>query len=229
MYGISTPASTRRANTTANAPPSKKATSLGRSGSRRSAHTMGEGRVMPTSAFVGGAGTTGPMAFAEQDEMMASRGEEAQASLTPKQRSRVDKVEAQNGKRLSKIIRQEGKTEKQALAIAINELDDLQKFQKNAIKSEARLQANHSKQVITFKKSEAAFLSAKMRYDMAQAQLNAEVEALETLRNNAREATERMQDKAAEVDVLRQTLAMDEREREVKLAQLRGPRKGLFN
>ena len=59
---------------------------------------------------------------------------------------------------------------------------------------------------------------------MALAELNAETETLDTLRGNSREATERMQDKATEVDTLRKTLAVDNREREVKLAQLKGDR-----
>lgn len=59
---------------------------------------------------------------------------------------------------------------------------------------------------------------------MALAELNAEAETLETLRGNSREATERMQDKATEVDTLRKTLAVDNREREVKLTQLKDGR-----
>lgn len=38
------------------------------------------------------------------------------------------------GKRLSKIIRQEAKTEKQAVTVAIKELAELQKIQKMAVK-----------------------------------------------------------------------------------------------
>jgi len=45
---------------------------------------------------------------------------------------------------------------------------------------------------------------------------------LETLRENAKDATEKVQDKAAEVDALRRMLAVDEREREVRLGELSG-------
>jgi len=41
---------------------------------------------------------------------------------------------AKSDKRLSKIIKSEAKTEKAALTIAIKELDELQKIQKNTIK-----------------------------------------------------------------------------------------------
>lgn len=38
------------------------------------------------------------------------------------------------GKRLAKVIKSEAKSEKQALEVAIKELADLQRMQKNAIK-----------------------------------------------------------------------------------------------
>ena len=41
---------------------------------------------------------------------------------------------AKDGRRISKIIKEEGKTGKQALDISINELEELQKFQRNAVK-----------------------------------------------------------------------------------------------
>ncbi len=90
--------------------------------------------------------------------------------------------------------------------------------------SEVRAQASHASTQQMFKKKEAMYLNAKKKYDLALAELNAEDETLQTLRGNSREATERMQDKAAEVDTLRKTLAVDTREREVKLTQLKGGR-----
>ncbi|KAJ3493486.1 hypothetical protein NLJ89_g11008 [Agrocybe chaxingu] len=196
--------------------------SLGRSSSRRSAHTTSDGRVLPGSAFVNGAGTTGPFTTAPEEEDLYERGSEAHANLTPKQKSKIAKEEAKHGKRLTKIIKAEAKTEKQALALAIDELEELQKFQKSAVKNEGRAQANHNKLLGQFKKTEAAYLSAKMKYDTDLAHLKSEEEILETLKNNSREATERMQDKAVEVNALRETLRVDEREREVKLTQLKG-------
>jgi chromosome segregation ATPase len=91
------------------------------------------------------------------------------------------------------------------------------------LQSEARVQANHSRLIVALQKAEADYLNAKRRFDAAQSSVDLEVKTLETVRNSAREATERMQDKAAEVDSLRSTLAMDERERELKLTQLKGP------
>ena len=51
-------------------------------------------------------------------------------------------------------------------------------------------------------------------------------EALETSRQHAREATERMQDKMREVELLRAQKSVDDRERAVKVTELKG-RKGL--
>lgn len=61
-----------------------------------------------------------------------------------------------------------------------------------------------------------------MRYETAQAELNAEVEALDVLKNNSKEAAERVQEKSAEVDSIRATLAIDQRERKLKLSDLKG-------
>ena len=52
--------------------------------------------------------------------------------------------------------------------------------------------------------------------------MNSEAEALEITRANAREVTERIQDKAQEVDRLRTVQGVDEREREARLVQLTG-------
>lgn len=89
-------------------------------------------------------------------------------------------------------------------------------------KSEARVQASRQALLNKFKKREAAYLNAKMDFENSKARLRTEEETLETLRQNSREATERMQEKAAEVDSLRATLAVDEREREAKLNELKG-------
>ena len=88
----------------------------------------------------------------ETEEDLKNRALSANNNLTPKQRSRIAKSEGQSyleikqffcanalilakdGRRISKIIKEEGKTEKQAVDIAIKELEELQKFQNNAVK-----------------------------------------------------------------------------------------------
>jgi len=196
---------------------SRHSTSLGRAGSRRSTQSL---------PFMNGPGTSGICATAEPEGEARARLEQAQANLTSGQRSKIAKVEAENGRRLSKIIREEAKVEKMTLEIAINELADLQRVQKDIVKNIARVQANHSKLLVQARKREAEYLAAKRKFEAAQAALTAEEETLDTLRKEATDATERMQDKSAEVDALRHALAVDERERQVALGQLQGPRKG---
>lgn len=74
---------------------------------------------------------------------------------------------------------------------------------------------------MAFKKIEAAYLTAKMRYETSLAELQAEADTLETLKNNSREAAEKVQDKSVQVDTLRTTLAVEERERELRLSDLK--------
>ncbi|TFK40174.1 hypothetical protein BDQ12DRAFT_734188 [Crucibulum laeve] len=201
------------------------ATSLDRSGSRRSTFTNKEGRTVVGSTFINGAGTTGPYAVAQEDGSLHARTASAEEALTPKQKLKIEKAAAKDSRRLSKVIKQEAKIEKQALTVAIDELANLQKFQKAAVKQEGRAQASHAKVLLSFKKTEAVYLAAKTQYEAALGKLNAEEEALATIRNNAREVTEKMQEKSQEIDGLRTMLNVDERESEVKLAQLKGLRK----
>uniref|UniRef100_A0A0W0FMP9 Dna binding protein ncp1 n=1 Tax=Moniliophthora roreri TaxID=221103 RepID=A0A0W0FMP9_MONRR len=188
--------------------------------SRRSLFTNVDGEPVDGSTFINGAGTTGPGASAFPDESLKERVATADGALTPKQKSKIAKQEVKDGKRLSKIIKQEGKVEKQALGVAINELAELQKIQKAAVKREAKCHTAHTKAVTAFQKVEAAYLAARTKYETAQALMVAEQETLDIARNAAIEATAKMQEKSQEVDSLRQTYGVDERERAVKISEL---------
>lgn len=87
---------------------------------------------------------------------------------------------------------------------------------------EAKVHTTHSKALSVFQKHEAVYLAARTKYETAQAQLNSEAEALDISRSNAREATERMQEKSQEVDSLRTMFGVDARERAAKLDELNG-------
>ncbi|KAG7444678.1 uncharacterized protein BT62DRAFT_933721 [Guyanagaster necrorhizus] len=102
--------------------------------SKRSVFTNPDGNPIVGSTFIGGAATTGPNAKAEADESLHNRAASADASLSAKQLSKIQKTEAKDNERLSKVIKTEGKVEKQALAVAIQELSELQSLQKAAIK-----------------------------------------------------------------------------------------------
>ncbi|RDB26318.1 hypothetical protein Hypma_006637 [Hypsizygus marmoreus] len=199
--------------------------SLKRSSSRRSLFTNSEGRTIEGSTFIAGAAMTGPGSTGEPNENLAFRAATADASLTSKQRSRIAKSEAQDAKHLSRVIKQEAKTEKRALGVAINELAALQKVQTLAIRNEARAQAARTKIFADFQKEEALFLAARSKFEAAQSRLNSEDETMEIVRNNAQEATERLQEKAQEVDSLRTMFGVDERERAAKMTELEGKHK----
>jgi hypothetical protein len=60
-----------------------------------------------------------------------------------------------------------------------------------------------------------------LRHDTALAELHAEDDALQTLKNSTKAAAELVQNKTVEIDDLRTTLAVDEREREIRLSDLK--------
>ncbi|KAH0585211.1 hypothetical protein H2248_008460 [Termitomyces sp. 'cryptogamus'] len=96
------------------------ASDIRRSASRRSMFTSGStGHPIEGSTFIGGAATTGPHSTALPDQELTTRAAAADANLSRKDRSRIAKSEAEDGKQLSKIIKDEGRAEKQALGLAI--------------------------------------------------------------------------------------------------------------
>lgn len=78
------------ANAEATSAAPRRAVSIGRA---RGGPTTTDARPIPGSAFLGGAGATGPKSIAEEDTVMIARNQEAQASLSPGQKSRIAKIE----------------------------------------------------------------------------------------------------------------------------------------
>ena len=76
-----------------------------------------------------------------------------------------------------------------------------------------------------FQKCENAYNIARTKYEAAQAELAALEDVLETSKRNAREATEIMQEKLRDVNMLRAQKGVDDRERELKLVELMGKQK----
>jgi hypothetical protein len=93
-----------------------------------------------------------------------------------------------------------------------------------AQQDEAKAHTNHSKVLSAFKKQESVFFASKSRHESLQGQVNAEAERLEAVRESAKAATERVAEKSQEVDGLRKIFGIDEREREVKLGELKETR-----
>jgi hypothetical protein len=144
------------------------------------------------------------------------------------------------GKRLSKILKQEGKAERQALEISMKELSELQYAQKKAIKvpisfprtgglvtdvllqEEMRTHTAHSKALKAAHAAELVFLEAQKKLQVAQATERATQDALDSARAHAERVTTRVQEKNREVEMLRAQKAADIRERELKMATLKG-------
>ncbi|TFY52230.1 hypothetical protein EVJ58_g10130 [Rhodofomes roseus] len=175
-------------------------------------------------SFSGGAGTIGPGTTPGRDdtESFLARARTAEAELTPKQKSKIEKSSAKEGKRLSKVLKSEAKAEAKAIEQAIRELADIQKMQKASLKEESRAVATHAKALRTFHKEEQEYLAARARYEKAQAELGAVEDGRDAAREHAREITDMMQEKSREIDWLRAQKAADDRERQAKLVQLTG-------
>ncbi|TFK99463.1 hypothetical protein BDV98DRAFT_470652, partial [Pterulicium gracile] len=174
------------------------------------------------STFSYGAGTTGPSTSPQPHESLIARSNSAAAQLTPKQRSKISKADSKQTKRLSKIIKTESRVEKEALAVAIKELEELQGLQRAAVKREAKFHTIHSDTLLNFQKHEEVYLAARRRYEILQAQLRADADALESSRQGARDMTLSMQEKSREIEGLRMMLNVDESERLLKLNELKG-------
>jgi hypothetical protein len=71
-----------------------------------------------------------------------------------------------------------------------------------------------------FQNIEATFLAARTKFEAAQARLHSEDETVAIVRNNAKEATDTLEEKTKEVESLRQKYSTDEKERTVKFNEL---------
>lgn len=72
---------------------------------------------------------------------------------------------------VAKVVKQEAKVEKQAIEVAIRELAELQKMQRDAVKEESKTYSALAKQLRKYHKEELIFMAAKARFDKAQTDL----------------------------------------------------------
>ncbi|TCD64913.1 hypothetical protein EIP91_003449 [Steccherinum ochraceum] len=203
-----------------------------------SVYTTGGGRRTPHrkmslsgGTFAVGAGTIGPNSVAEVDESFEERSAAAERTLGKKSRNKLSRAELKEGKRLAAVIKAESKSEQKVLDIAIGELAEVQRMQKQAINEEARTATAHAKALRVFRREELEYFAARAKYERAQADLQTQEDIREASRDHAQEATELLQDKNREVEWLRAQKAADDipnrfhffqREREVKLMKLSG-------
>ncbi|KAI9461593.1 hypothetical protein BJY52DRAFT_1117071, partial [Lactarius psammicola] len=173
------------------------------------------------SAFVNGAATT-TNDPPNVDPSLQARAASAEDELRPRDKAVISKEEKNVGRRLSKIIRSEAKTEKASLDVALGELAEIQKLQKASVKEEAESHTRHSRALSDARKAEMKVLIARTENEREQAGLRAAGEVLEASRKHAREITDMLRDKMQEVEQLRVYKGVDDRERAVKVKSLVG-------
>ncbi|KAI0058686.1 hypothetical protein BV25DRAFT_1829925 [Artomyces pyxidatus] len=176
------------------------------------------------SAFVNGAALANN-APPDVDTSVHERVASAEGELGPKEKAGIAKEEKIHGRRLSKIIRGEAKSEKEALQVAMKELAEIQKIQKASVKEEAISHTKHSRTIGEAHKAEMALLAAREANERAETSLRATEEALEASRRHARETTEMLRLKMEEIERLRAYKQADDRERIVKIKSLSGSEK----
>lgn len=94
------------------------------------------------------------------------------------------------------------------------------------IQDEGKAHTAHARALAEAHKAEMAFLAAQATHEKWQSSLRSAEEALEASREHARHTTEMLREKNEEVEHLRLTKQVDDRERLVKMKQLNGGEKG---
>ncbi|KZT57935.1 hypothetical protein CALCODRAFT_495596 [Calocera cornea HHB12733] len=179
---------------------------------------------IPPSAvgtFATGAATSGPRAPPDPD--LHSRATIAESNVEGGILRRLTKREGKDAKRMSKILKKEAVTEQRSLDVALKELERLQKVQRKSAAAESEALVRHTKAARQENKLNQLYLTAKAKWEQSAAYLKSSTEALEQSREHARNQTELLREKTAEVDRLRAQKATDDRERQAKISALNSP------
>ncbi|KAF8273275.1 hypothetical protein EI94DRAFT_1795347 [Lactarius quietus] len=176
------------------------------------------------SAFANGAATTTNNP-SDVDPSLQARAASAEDELSPRDKAVISKDENTVGRRLSKIIRNEAKSEKAALDVALAELAEIQKLQQASVKEEAEFHTRHARALSDTHKAEMKLLIARTANEREKAGLQAAGAELEASRKHARETTDMLRDKMQEVEWLRVHKGVDDREGAVKAKGLVGQRR----
>ncbi|GFZ45607.1 hypothetical protein JCM24511_03335 [Saitozyma sp. JCM 24511] len=210
---------------------------LGRSGTVVSrANTLGRNGTLSRSvnggivgsrkgAFGRGAGAsigTQPEEVLGRDDIHA-RAELSERILDDATLRRLSTMEKKDAKRLSKVIKGEGKAEARAVQGSIKELERISKLQREAAAAEVKSQKRLSKWTSKEHKARLRFLKEKERYERIEGELRNAENDYEERRDHAAGLTSQMAEKTQELDDLRAQKAADDREREVKLLALKNP------
>ncbi|KAF8322562.1 hypothetical protein DL93DRAFT_2093168 [Clavulina sp. PMI_390] len=169
--------------------------------------------------FASGAVVANPTS--DPSATLHSRTATADAELSEAARSKILKAEGKNAKQMEKIVKGEARAQASTLKAAVTELGRLQKIQKEAAANESKALNRHTRAVANEQKLSAAYAKAKAAFEAAQAELTSAAENLEMTREHARQQTEALKTKTLEVEQATLQKATDDREREIKLAELK--------
>ncbi|KAI5122897.1 hypothetical protein M0805_007575 [Coniferiporia weirii] len=179
----------------------------------------GAGNKRLSGAFAGGAALTGPSAMPDNDEIQHQRAATAESGMSEEAKARVARSELKDAKRISKVIKAEGRTQDQNLQAALSELGQLQKVQKQAASDESRALSAHTKSTDNEHRLHTKFISVKAAHERAEADLRASEEQLGASRARAQAQTQALATKTREIEELRRAKGVDDREREAKLRE----------
>ncbi|KAG8861593.1 hypothetical protein FRB91_003715 [Serendipita sp. 411] len=184
---------------------------------------MAPASVQRSGTWAHGPGTSGTRedVGVSRHASLAERASTAAERISPEKQAALTKAEKKDAKRLSKIIKAEGKAEDKQLKSGLKELASLQAAQKKASAHESAATVAHNKAAKEEQKATAAYLEAKTRWERATANLKVCEERLDLSRESAQKTTVLLRRQAEEVDAMRERKATDDREREVKLANLK--------
>lgn len=190
--------------------------------STRSRRTAGGTR---RGAFGQGAalsvGTTPHDQLSRQD--LHERASLAERALSPSEVKRLQGMEKKDAKRLTKLMKEEERSQAKSLDQAIADMRRLTKLQKEAISKESKSQRNLAKWTSREHKARLHFLKMKERYEAIEAKLRNAENDFEERRDHAYGLTEQVAERQQEIDDMRAIKAADDRERAVKRSTLAHP------
>lgn len=139
-----------------------------------------------------------------------ARAEVAERILDESALRRLATMEKKDAKRLSKVIRSEGKAEAKAVAASIKELERLVKLQKEAASAERKSQLRLTKWTSKEHKARLRFLKEKERYERIEGELRNAENDYEERRDHAAGLTGQVAEKTQDLDDLRGQKAADD-------------------
>jgi hypothetical protein len=139
-----------------------------------------------------------------------ARAEVAERILDESALRRLATMEKKDAKRLSKVIRSEGKAEAKAVASSIKELERLVKLQKEAASAERKSQLRLTKWTSKEHKARLRFLKEKERYERIEGELRNAENDYEERRDHAGGLTSQVAEKTQDLDDLRGQKAADD-------------------